>query len=194
MKIVKYICLLGFIVSALLPVQAQEQQQSVINGVSSRKVNLLLKNDAVSFDYLEVRDTQAFRQLMTRLNNPANYPLSIVKKPVFDPLLKLIEDYDVEIDEYKQLDRHHVTLDSISQLKIGELVKLDALQNSRIENLKKLTDDLKDTNAQLSTQLDNALKVAKECNNGKVRKQLWTGVLGGAVGFSVATLIALLAR
>ena len=190
MKIVKYICLLGFIVSTMPLAQAQEP----INGVASRKVNLLLKNDAVSFDYLEVRDTQAFRQLMTRLNNPANYPLSIVKKPVFDPLLSLIEDYDVELDEYKQLDKHQVTLDSISQLKIAQLVELDALQNKRIENLKKLTEDLKDTNGQLSVQLKNALDVAKECNNGKVRGKLWTGVLGGAVGFSVATLIALLAR
>ena len=190
MKIRNYIYVLCLVVSATHLAQAQNP----INGVAERKVNLLLKSDAIMFDYLEVRDTQAFRQLMTKLNNPANYPLSIVKKPVFDPLLKMIEDYDAELDEYKQLDKHQVVLDGISQQKIAELVKLDSLQNKRIENFKNLTEELKSTNSQLSEQLKNALGVAKECNNGKVRKQLWTGVLGGAVGFSVATLIALLAR
>ncbi|MBL7814632.1 MAG: hypothetical protein JNL70_06470 [Saprospiraceae bacterium] len=189
MKTGKYIALFCFLL-----LMGQTTQAQGIIGVAERKVNLLLKGDAITFDYLEVRDTQAFRQLMQRLNNPSNYPLSIVKKPVFDPLLKLVEDYDAQLNEYKQLDKQHDVIDGINQEKIHQLVKLDSIQNKRIENFKNLTDEMRATNAQLNEQLTRSLADLKKCNDGKVRKHIWTGVLGGAVGFSVATLIALLAR
>ena len=191
MKILKCLCLISL--SWAVPTDLI-RAQNLMEGVVEKKVNLMLKTGPITFDYLEVRDTTAFKQLMLKLNHSSNYPLSIVKKPVFIPLIRLVHEYDDQINEYKQLDKHHITLDSINQLKITELVKLDSLQNKRIENFKNLTDEMRATNGQLNEQLTRSLVDLKNCNAGAVRKKLWPAILGGAVGFSVATLIALLAR
>ena len=189
MKIDKYYC----IISILFLVNNVLQGQIKIEGVFDKKANLLLNKEAITFSYIEVRDTQAFRQLMQRLNNPSNYPLSIVKKPVFDPVIQLIQDQDAQLDHYQQIERHYITLDSINQQKIMQLVKLDSIQNKRVENFKHLSEELQMTNRQLSQKINESVEIAEKLNKGRVRKHVWTGLLGGAVGFSVATLVALFA-
>jgi catalase len=189
MKANKYYCIISFLFLTSHALNGQIK----IDGIFEKKANLLLNKETIDFSYIEVRDTQAFRQLTQRLNNPSNYPLSIVKKPVFDPLIQLVQEQDAQLDHYQQVERHYITLDSINQQKIMQLIKLDSIQNKRVENFRQLSEELQTTNSQLSKKINEAVDLTEKANQGRLRKQVWTGFLGGAVGFSVATLVALFA-
>ena len=197
MKIIKFFYLLIFL-NVFFPVTNAQtlaaDEKEVVEGVFDKKANLLLNTDTIYFSYLEVRDSFAFRRLTKIIKKPDNFPLSIVKKGVFDKYIALVQKYDGQVDQYEQLVKHYATLDTINQMKIKELVRLDSIQNKRVENFKNLSEELKSSNKEVNDQLKDALDIAKGINRGRVRRQLWTATIGGAVGFSVATLIALLTR
>ena len=182
---------IGFTSLALTPsVFCQKLGEGIYQKQGDFKVS---KDATITYDYIEVLDTSAFRKLTARMR-PENFPINIIKKPVFDPIVDLMVQYDSQLDEYVQLEKHYMTLDSINALKIAELVKLNDIQNKRVDNYKQMSEDLRVSNKDLNEQLTGALKIAKDCNNGKVRRQIWTGVLGGAVGFTVGALITLLVK
>ena len=170
----------------------QAQSTQLEDGIMQHKVQLSFtggKPDSVS--YLEVRDSAAF-QTLAELIDARHFPLCVVKKPVVGPFISLVQNYESQLDQYKLLEQHYKTLDTIQNDKLKQMEQLVALQKDRAENYRQLADDLTGTNKELSTQLDQALKTAKDCNNTKVKKQWRMAILGGAVGFSVASLIALI--
>lgn len=165
--------------------------QQLEKGIYQRKVSLRLtpvRTDTLR--YLEVKDSNALK-LTIELLEPSNYPLSIVKKPVMDPFFDLLQNYETQIDDCRQLENAFKTLDNIQQSKIRELVKLDSLQKERIKNYQYLVEEMRTTNINLSKQFNESVDIARKAYKAKVIKSVWAGVLGGAVGFSVAGLIAL---
>ena len=163
-------------------------------GIIKNKVALSFsegKTDSVT--YFEIRDSAAYVSLgnIVRPDNPKNFPLCVVKMNVVGPFISLVQNYESQLDSYKSLEQHYKGLDTIQQQKIAQLDQIIKLQETRADNYKALSENLRTTNQELSAQLDQSLKIAKDCNNSKVRKQLLVGVIGGAVGFSIASLIAL---
>lgn len=144
----------------------------------------------VYFNYYELKDSITLQNFAKKAKQ-SNFPVVVIKQPVFDPLLALFQNQEALVDSLLRLDKKNDELGATQQQKVKQLEQLVNLQQERAENYRTLTDDLCNTNKALSAQLDQALKVAKDCNNGKVRKQWLVGILGGAVGFSVAGLIAL---
>ena len=168
--------------------------QKISDGLYQKQGKFKISNDSTAtFEYLEVQDTVAFKKLTQRMR-PENFPISVIKKPVFDPFVDLVQQYESQLDEYMQLEKHYITLDSINGRKIEELNQLNVIQSKRVDNYKQMADDLRINNRELSEQLTQSLKIAKECNSAKIRKQLWTGVLGGAIGFTVGALITFIAK
>lgn len=166
--------------------------QILRDGVVQRQVRLLLKpGQHDTLHYFEVRDSAALLWVAHNLR-PENYPVSVVKKPVIDPFFDLIQHYEAQLDNYRILDRGNITLDSIQQLKIAQLERLNDIQNQRVANYKQLSDDMVAANTLLNGQLNQALDLAKGCNQGKVRKRLWSAAVGAGVGFTLAGLIAFL--
>lgn len=163
-------------------------------GIVKNKVALSFsegKKDSVTF--FEIRDSTAFSSLQSVIHpdNPKNFPLCVVKMNVVGPFISLVQNYESQLDSYKSLEQQYKELDTIQNKKIEQLNQIITLQETRANNYMELSNNLRGTNMELSTQLDNALKIAKDCNNGKVRKQVLVGIIGGAVGFSIASLIAL---
>jgi len=172
-----------------LVTQAPLQAQRIDEGVFLRNVPINLSTgNRDTIRYLEVKDSFALIRLIKVLR-PENYPISTIKKPVLDPFFDLILQYEAQLDDYRLLDHHHLTLDTIQQTKITELKKVISLQEERVGNFKKLNEDLIQVNGQLNQQLNQALNIAKDCNKGKVRKQWLTAILGAGVGFSIAGII-----
>jgi len=166
--------------------------QILHDGVVQRQVRLMLKpGQHDTLRYFEIRDSSALLWIAHKLR-PENYPISVVKKPVIDPFFDLIQHYEAQLDNYRVLDRGNVTLDSIQQLKIAQLERLNDIQGQRVANYKQLSDDMAAANTLLNTQLNNALDLAKDCNRGKVTKRLWSAAVGAGIGFTVAGLIAFL--
>ena len=166
--------------------------QILHDGVVQRQVRLLLKpRQHDTLRYFEVRDSTALLWVARNLR-PENYPVSVVKKPVIDPFFDLIQHYESQLDNYRILDRGNITLDSIQQLKIAQLERLNDIQVQRVANYKQLSDDMIASNALLNDQLNHALALAKDCNRGKVTKRLWAAAVGAGVGFTLAGLIAFL--
>lgn len=160
-------------------------------GIFQHKVKLGFgegKSDSIS--YMEVRDSTAFRTLVD-LIEVRHFPVCVVKKPIVGPFINLLQNYEVQLEGYKMLEQQYKSMDTIQNNKLHQMGQLVVLEKERTENYRTLSNDMCNTNKELSTQLGQALQVAKSCNNGKVRKQWLVGILGGAVGFSVATLIAL---
>ena len=160
-------------------------------GIILHKVKLSFSEDADSVSYTEVLDSAALRTFAERID-VRHFPVCVVKKPVVGPFINLVRNYGAQIEGYKLLEEHYKTLDTIQTEKLRQTEHLVALQKERVENYRSLSNDLLLTNKELSTQLDQALKVASDCNKGKVRKQWRMAILGGAVGFSVASLIAII--
>jgi ElaB/YqjD/DUF883 family membrane-anchored ribosome-binding protein len=168
--------------------------QKIGEGIFQKQGKFKISNDSTAtFEYLEIQDTGAFRRLTSRMR-PENFPISVVKKPVFDPFVDLIQQYESQLDEYIQLEKYYITLDSINGRKMEELNQLNNLQSKRVDNYKLMADDLRASQKEMSDQLTQSLKIAKDCNSAKVRKQVWTAVLGGAVGFTVGALITFIAK
>lgn len=166
--------------------------QILRDGVVQRQVRLLLKpGQHDTLRYFEVRDSAALLWVGRNLR-PENYPVSVVKKPVIDPFFDLVQHYESQLDNYRILDRGNITLDSIQQLKIDQLERLNDIQGLRVANYKQLSDDMIASNALLNDQLNHALDLAKDCNRGKVTKRLWAAAVGAGVGFTLAGLIAFL--
>lgn len=164
--------------------------QKLADGVFQRQVRFTLARDSVvTFSTYEVRDSAAFRALKI---HETNFPVTIVKKPVVDPFFDLVLQYEAQLAEYQRLDKSYISLDSVQREKIVQLQRLTEIQNERVENYRKLADDMSSANAKISQQLNDALDLAKECNKGKVHKRLWAALVGGGVGFTLAGLIAFL--
>lgn len=188
MKLILHFFLLILFAQGVVHAQDVELE----DGIVQRQVKLNLGGDKTdTLTYLEVRDSAALDTLADLLG-AENFPLSIIKKPVIDPFFDLILNYESQLDDYRQLEQHYKTLDGIQIEKINQVNQIIKLQNERVENYRLLSEDLRTTNKELSAQLDQALAVAKTCNNDKVKKQWRIAILGGAVGFSVASLIALI--
>lgn len=177
--------LLLFALFGHFTLQAQHNQMGIIERSTTINLNA---EDRDTIHYLEVKDSVALIRAI-KLINSRNYPISIIKKPVLDPFFDLVMQYEAQLDEYRLLDHHQLILDSIQQIKITELKQIINIQEGRVANFKKLSEDLTDINTQLNGQLNQAMAVAKECNKGKVRRQWLTALLGAGVGFSVATII-----
>ena len=155
-----------------------------------RQVRFTLAHDSVvTFSTYEVRDSTAFRALKI---HEKNFPVTIIKKPVVDPFFDLVLQYEAQLSEYQKLDKGFVSLDSVQREKTVQLQRLTEIQGMRVENYKKLTEDMDSANAKLSQQLNEALDLAKACNKSKVSKRLWAALVGGGVGFTLAGLIAFL--
>lgn len=166
------------------------QDTELDRGIILHKIKLSFSDKADSVSYTEVQDSAAFRTLAEQIE-VRHFPLCVVKKPVVGPFISLVQNYEAQLEGYKLLEQHYKTLDTIQNEKLKQMEQLVALQKERAENYRTLSDDLVKTNKELSTQLDQALSVAKDCNNTKVKKQWRMAILGGVVGFSVASLIAL---
>lgn len=176
---------LGFLFAVPLFGQADKKQ----DGVFERKTQFRMTGDSVvSFYFYEVRDSTAFRNLKVKNEH---FPVSILKKPVLDPFFDLVQGYEAQLFEYRNLDKQQRFVDSVQVLKIQKLEQVVALQKERVDNYRQLTDDLCQTNSQLSQQLNNAVNLTEKQQKNRRLKMVWTGILGGAVGFSVASLIAL---
>lgn len=165
------------------------QAQSLPEGVFQKQVYLHLDSTADTIVYLEVRDAAALKLLGDKLR-PENYPISIIKKPVLDPFFELILQYESQLDDCQLLSHHYSTLDTIQQEKELELKKVIRLQEDRVNNYKKLNEDLSQANTQLNSLLSNTLEIAKDGTRHKVKKQWLTAILGAGVGFSIAGIIA----
>ena len=164
------------------------QAQSLPEGVFQRQAYLHLDSTADTIVYLEVRDAVALKLLGDKLR-PENYPISIIKKPVLDPFFELILQYESQLDDCQLLSHHFSTLDTIQQEKELELKKVIRLQEDRVNNYKKLNEDLSQANTQLNSLLSNTLEIAKDGTRHRVKKQWLVAVLGAGVGFSIAGII-----
>ncbi|MDX2070803.1 MAG: hypothetical protein SFV55_20405 [Haliscomenobacter sp.] len=164
------------------------QAQSLPKGVFQKEVYLHLDSTADTIVYLEVRDADALKLLGEKLL-AENYPISIIKKPVLDPFFELILQYESQLDDCQLLSHHYSTLDSIQQEKELELKKVIRLQEDRVNNYKKLNEDLSQANTQLNSLLSNTLEIAKDGTRHRVKKQWLTAILGAGVGFSIAGII-----
>lgn len=194
MKFIVQNSCLAFVLVLFVGQLAMAQGIVLDGGIVKNKVALSFsegKKDSVT--YFEIRDSTAFASLQNviRPDNPKNYPLCVVKMNVVGPFISLVQNYESQLESYKTLEQEYKDLDTIQQKKIAQLDQIIKLQETRADNYKALSENLRTTNNELSAQLDQSLKIAKDCNNSKVRKQVLVGIIGGAVGFSIASLIAL---
>jgi hypothetical protein len=179
--------LLLFCLCDLRPAFAQNLPEGAVRRSGSFRLSL---DSTVFFNYYELKDSLALGKFAAKAKQ-TNFPVVVIKQPVFDPLLALFQNQEALVDSLLRIEEKYMALDDIQQEKVKQLEQLVAVQKERAENYRELSDTMCNTNKELSAQMDQALKVAKDCNNGKVRKQWLIGILGGAVGFSVAGLIAL---
>lgn len=168
-------------------------QGDKLSGIYERQLKVNINKDSVSISYLNVPDSISLAKVIQKLK-PENYPLSILKKPVFDPFVDLTQNYESKIDEYEQLIKHYGTLDSIHMQKEERWKQLEALQNMRIEQCKTLNNDLLAINKEMSQQVTDMTKVAKEANKGKFWSSSWSAVLGGTAGFALGILIGVIVK
>jgi hypothetical protein len=168
-------------------------QNEKTTGIYERQLKVSINKDSVSIAYLNVPDSIALARVIQKLK-PENYPLSVIKKPVFDPFVDLTQNYESRLDEYEQLVRHYTVLDSIHQQKEERWKQLELLQTMRIDQCKTLNNDLLAINREMSQQVTDMTKVAKEANKGKFWNSGWSAVLGGTAGFALGILIGALVK
>jgi hypothetical protein len=189
MRKLLYVCVLVFI----FKIEKTSAQNENTSGIYERQLKVHINKDSVSIAYLNVPDSFSLAKVIQKLK-PENYPLSIIKKPVFDPFVDLTQQYESRIDEYEQLTRHYTVLDSIHMQKEERWKQLEVLQTMRIDQCKTLNNDLVAINREMSQQVMDLTKVAKDANKGKFWSSSWSAVLGGTAGFAIGILIGALVK
>ena len=165
-------------------------QIRIAEGVYEKNAYFRVSSDSTAFfSYYEVRDTQAFRELAAKKHKAANFPLIFVKKAIFNPFTDLVQQYETQLYSLYALDKHNQALDGIQRRKIDELIKIDSLKEERIKNFRSLAEDYRRANDTLSNRLKETLDIKMGTDNGSIRKKILTAMLGGAVGFSLASLL-----
>ncbi len=140
--------------------------------------------------YLAVPDSASLGDLLRRLPG-ANYPLVVVKQSVFASGLAIVRDLEEQKNLYALRDLEWQRVDSIQVVKLAKLEEIIGLQEQRVEAHADANTQLLEQIDYLNEQLDRSLELTEKSLRGRQVRNLYIGILGGAVGFSVASLIAL---
>jgi hypothetical protein len=149
--------------------------------------------DGVPLDvhYLAVPDSTSLQDLVRRLPQ-ANYPLVVLKTSVFTSGVAIVRDLEAQKSLYEQRDREWGRLDSIQVVKLAKLEEIIDLQEMRVSTHMQANAQLMEQIDYLNEQLDASVTLTEKTLRGRQLRNLYVGMLGGAVGFSVGALIAIL--
>lgn len=152
------------------------------------------ENDSLyQINYIDVISDIQLRMLADTLDN-RNYPLTILHKDVFSANLNLLMEYDALVYQYEGLERTCDTLKALHQREITSLRSLVDLEKERAESLKQSRDQIKAQSDILNGQLKESLAIAKDNTKPPFGKQLFRGLVWGAVGFATGVMIMEFAR
>ncbi|MDZ4700166.1 MAG: hypothetical protein SH809_10710 [Rhodothermales bacterium] len=140
--------------------------------------------------YLAVPDSASLGDLQRRLP-PANYPLVVVKQAVFASGIAIVRDLEEQKSLYALRDLEWQRVDSIQVVKLAKLEEIIGLQEMRVDAHASANAQLIEQIDYLNEQLDRSVELTEKSLRGRQVRNLYIGILGGAVGFSLASLIAL---
>ncbi len=146
------------------------------------------KDEDVSGDYITVPDSVQM-STVHELFYGEDYPMVILKGDVVVPGIQAIQNLLIQRSLFNLRDRHWATLDSINAEKINQYKIIIDLQDQRIANFDSANVMLNEQIVQLNNQLDESYKLTERSLGGRVFRNITNGILGAALGFSVAILI-----
>lgn len=161
---------------------------------ATEQFKLRSENDSLyQINYIDVISELQLRMLADTLDG-SNYPLTILHKDVFSANLNLLMEYDALVYQYEGLERTCDTLKALHQREITSLRSLIDLEKERAESLKQSRDQIKTQADILNGQLKESLTIAKDNTKPPFGKQLFRGIVWGAVGFATGVLVMEFAR
>lgn len=141
--------------------------------------------------YIAVPDSAGLGFLSRRLSL-SDYPLVVLKTAVFGAGIQIVRDLEAQKELYAARDREWVRVDSIQAVKLAKLEEIISLQEMRVEAHASANRELLEQIGYLNEQLTLSTELTEKSLRGRQIRNLYIGLLGGAVGFSLASLIALI--
>lgn len=160
---------------------------------SIEHINLRGDTGVYNINYIDVLDSTQL-SLLARDLDFSNYPLTVLHKNVFSANLNLLMEYDALIYQYEGLARTCDTLRALHKREVTSLRSLVDLEKERAESLRQSRDQIKAQADILNGQLKESLAIARDNTKPPFGKQLFRGIVWGAVGFATGVMIMEFAR
>ncbi len=149
-------------------------------------------SSTVELEYIVAPNSGSLARLANELDS-TSYPLVIVQAQVFTPGIRLVKGLELQVLNYQLKDKEWAILDSINIMKIERLNEIAVLERARVDVQKRANQDLNEQIDNLSRQLTLSTDLAEQSIKGRNRKNLTIGILGGAVGFTIGAMMAVIA-
>lgn len=150
-------------------------------------VDSFLFND-VHFHYIQLNDPNSLNSVINSFSEE-NYPFTLVRKNTFDKMRQMLLLYDEQFGNAEKFQAYTQQLEQLYQMELSNLQLIGDLQEKRASNYKVLSESLYTDAQNMSELLNESLDATKKAIRGKTVKNIWTGVIGGAVGFLIAAVI-----
>lgn len=180
----------GFLLLGCLAFQHAHAQRDFL--VKKEVFDQTSDSSTVVLEYIVAPNSRSLASLAEELE-PDNYPLVIVQEQVFTPGIRLVKGLELQILNYQLKDKEWAVLDSINIMKIERLNEIAGLERARVDVQKRANQDLNEQIDNLSRQLTLTTDLAEQSIKGRNRKNLTIGILGGAVGFTIGAMMAVIA-
>ncbi|MEZ4698831.1 MAG: hypothetical protein R2834_00755 [Rhodothermales bacterium] len=141
-------------------------------------------------NYISVPDSTSLRDLYGRMPI-IDYPVVVVKAAVFSAGVAIVRDLEKQKALYAERDHEWQRVDSIQAVKLAKLEEIISLQEMRVEAHASANRQLLEQIDYLNEQLTQSVELTEKSLRGRQVRNIYIGMLGGAVGFSLASLIAL---
>ncbi len=149
--------------------------------------------EPLDVQYLTIPDSLSLIDLVRR-SSRSNYPLVVIRQEVFLGGIAIMRDLSAQKSLYDQRDREWQRLDTIQGEKLAKLEEIIDLQERRVAVHDSANAQLMRQIGHLNEQLDMSVELTEKSLRGRQARNIYIGVLGGAIGFSVGALVAVLAQ
>jgi len=138
--------------------------------------------DQVSIHYLTAKEPEQISSILGALSDE-DFPFVLLRENALAQLKVMIPLYDNYYKLGEKYRRYTEELEELHGLELQQLQVVSDLQNQRIERYKVLSDSLYQDVLAMSKLADQYRDEGEKAIRGQNMSKIWSGVLGGAIGF-----------
>jgi hypothetical protein len=157
----------------------------------TRLDTLLLENDTL---FMRCRVATTAEELRAMVVNGDAFPVVVLRRSVYDETLGLIRRQHQLSVRQASLGRELQGTISLMEEQVTALRNIAFLEQQRADNFRQAADGLISESTRINNEIAASAREIRQNTRGMGRRNLFYGLLGGAVGLAAGTLIGVLAQ
>ncbi len=156
-------------------------------GAAMFQLDSFTYND-IPFHFIDLKESGALIELSQRLPDD-NFPFILIRKNALQRMQRMLSLYNRQYANSQRYMQYTRELEMLYDAQLKNLQIVTELQEKRTNNFKTLSDSLYADAQNMSQLLDRSMEATDKALKGNNRRNIWIGIVGGAVGFLTAALV-----